>query len=42
MVVSEVKYLGIKLGGRGKDLFAAENLSRLDKAEKKVKELIGQ
>ena len=33
-VVEEVKYLGIQLGGRGKDIFGAENKIWLEKAEK--------
>ena len=41
-VTKEVKYLGINLGGRGKDIFAAENESWLEKAEKKANELISQ
>ena len=32
-VIKEVKYLGIKLGGQGKDIFAAENKTWLEKAE---------
>ena len=31
----EVKYLGIQLGGRGKDIFGAENKLWLEKAEKR-------
>ena len=34
-VEDEVKYLGIKLGGKGKDIFGAENKTWLEKAEKK-------
>ena len=34
-VVKEVKYLGIKMGGKGRNIFAAENSSWLEKAEKK-------
>ena len=41
-VVNEVKYLGIKLGGKGNNIFAAENSSWLDMADKKVNEIIGQ
>ena len=41
-VVDEVKYLGVKLGGTGNNIFAAENSSWLDMADKKVNELIGQ
>ena len=33
-VEDEVKYLGIQLGGRGKDIFGAENKNWLEKAEK--------
>ena len=33
-VAKEVKYLGIKLGGRGREIFAAENKTWLEKAEK--------
>ena len=36
-VEKEVKYLGIQLGGRGKDIFGAENKIWLEKAEKKHK-----
>ena len=36
-VVKEVKYLGIKLGGKGKNIFAAENKIWLEKAEKKAR-----
>ena len=41
-VVEEVKYLGIQLGGRGKDIFGAENKTWLEKAEKRANALIGQ
>ena len=37
-----MKYLGIQLGGRGKDIFGAENKNWLEKAEKKANELIGR
>ena len=40
-VAKKVKYLGIKLGGRGREIFAAENKTWLEKAEKKAKEIIG-
>ena len=40
-MVKEVKYLGIKLGGRGKNIYAAENKTWLEKAEKKAREIIG-
>ena len=40
-VIKEVKYLGIKLGGKGKNIFAAENRTWLEKAEKKAREIIG-
>ena len=33
-VAKEVKYLGTKLGGRGREIFAAENKTWLEKAEK--------
>ena len=41
-MVNEVKYLGVKLGGTGNNIFAAENSFWLDMADKKVNELIGQ
>ena len=34
-VEKEIKYLGIQLGGKGKDIFAAENKIWLQKAEKR-------
>ena len=41
-IEKEVKYLGIQLGGRGKDIFGAENKIWIKKAERKANELIGQ
>ena len=40
--VEEVQYLGIKIGGRGRNIFQAENKIWLEKAEKKANELIPQ
>ena len=34
-VEEKVKYLGIQLGGKGKDIFRAENKIWLEKAEKR-------
>ena len=41
-VVREVKYLGIQIGGRGRNIFEAENKKWIEKAEKKANALIGQ
>ena len=38
----EVKYLGIQIGGRGRDIFQAENKIWIQKAEKKANEIISQ
>ena len=40
--IEEVKYLGIQIGGRGKDIFQAENKTWIQKVEKKANELISQ
>ena len=40
--VEETKYLGIQIGGRGRNIFEAENKKWIEKAEKKVNALIGQ
>ena len=39
-IVKETKYLGIQMGGHGRDIFAAENKLLIQKAEKKASELI--
>ena len=41
-VEEEVKYLGIQLGGRGRDIFRAEKRIWLKKAMKKANEVISQ
>ena len=41
-VVREAKYLGIQIGGRGRNIFEAENKKWIEKAEKKANALIGQ
>ena len=41
-VEKETKYLGIQVGGRSRDIFAAENKIWIQKAEKKANELICQ
>ena len=41
-VEKETKYLGIQLGGKGRDIFGAENKIWIQKAEKKANELICQ
>ena len=41
-VEEEVKYLGIMIGGRGRNIFQAEKKSWLEKAKKKSNELIPQ
>ena len=41
-VVKDVKYLGVQIGGRGRNIFEAENKKWIEKAEKKANALIGQ
>ena len=41
-VVKEAKYLGIQIGGRGRNIFEMENKKWIQKAEKKANALIGQ
>ena len=41
-VEEEVKYLGIMIGGRGRNIFQAEKKTWLEKAKKKSNELIPQ
>ena len=41
-IEKETKYLGIQLGGKGKDIFGSENKIWIQKAEKKANELICQ
>merc|ERR1711874_605431 len=41
-VVKEVKYLGIQIGGRARNIFEAENKKWIEKAEKKANALISQ
>ena len=36
------KYLGIQIGGKGKDIFQAENKLWIQKAEKKANEIVSQ
>ena len=40
--IEEVQYLGIKIGGRGRNVFLAENKTWLQKVEKKANELVPQ
>ena len=39
-IEKETKYLGIQMGGKGRDIFAAENKILIQKAEKKANELM--
>merc|ERR1711874_510054 len=41
-VEEEVHYLGIRIGGRGRNIFQAENMLWLEKAKKKANKLIPQ
>ena len=41
-IEEEVQYLGIKIGGRGRNIFQAENQTWLGKVENKANELIPQ
>ena len=41
-VEEEVQYLGIKIGGRGRNIFLAENKCWIEKVERKANELIPQ
>ena len=41
-VEKEAKYLGIQIGGRGRNIFEVENKKWIQKAEKKANALIGQ
>ena len=41
-IEEEVKYLGIQIGGRGRDIFQAENRNWIQRAEKKANEIISQ
>ena len=41
-VVKETKYLGVKVGGRGRNIFERENKKLLEKAEEKVNALLAQ
>ena len=41
-IEEEVQYLGIKIGGRGRNIFQAVNQTWLEKVEKKTNELIPQ
>ena len=41
-VVKETKYLGIKIGGRGRNIFEMENKMLNSKAEKKVNILLAK
>ena len=40
--IEEAKYLGVLIGGRGRDIFQAENKKWIQKAEKKANEIISQ
>ena len=41
-VVKETKYLGVQIGGRGRNIFEKENKKLLEKAEEKVNALLAQ
>merc|ERR1711874_515734 len=41
-IENEAKYLGIQIGGKGRDIFQAENKIWIQKAEKKSNEIISQ
>ena len=41
-IEEEAKYLGVQIGGRGRDIFQAENKNWINKAEKKANEIISQ
>merc|ERR1712055_177776 len=41
-MVTEAKYLGVKIGGRGRNIFEKENSEFLNKAEKKVNQIIAE
>ena len=41
-VVKETKYLGVQVGGRGRNIFEKENKKLLEKAEEKVNALLAQ
>ena len=41
-VVKETKYLGVQIGGRGRNIFEKENKKLLEKAEEKVNALFAQ
>merc|ERR1711909_213930 len=40
-IEEEAKYLGVMIGGRGRNIFEAENKAWLEKAEKKANSIIG-
>ena len=41
-IVTEAKYLGVTVGGRGRDIFEKENKLSIEKAEKKVNTLMAE
>merc|ERR1711913_66593 len=41
-VVKETKYLGVQVGGRGRNIFEMENKKLIEKAEEKVNALLAQ
>ena len=41
-IEEEEKYLGVQIGGRGRDIFQAENKIWIQKAGKKANEIISQ
>ena len=41
-IENEAKYLGVQIGGKGRDIFLAENKLWIQKAEKKANEIISQ
>merc|ERR1711874_145499 len=41
-VVKETKYLGVQIGGRGRNIFEAENKKLIEKARKKANALLPQ
>ena len=41
-IENEAKYLGVQIGGKGRDIFQAENKLWIQKAEKKANEIISQ
>jgi len=40
--IEEAKYLGVQIGGRGGDIFQAENRNWIQKAKRKANEIISQ